>query len=124
MDPKHYLKALETPSVSGKELRHEPGFQEIERLLEAATRAVRTGANSQISLTANVDWDAILGIAQDLSESGRDLRLLVKVCRAWTNQSGFAGLTAGLDLLTQSLAIFWDSIHPSCAIGQTRARRL
>lgn len=112
MDAEPYLTVLDGPSVSGRELRHEPGFQEIERLLEGATRAARTDENGQPSLTSNVDWDAILSTARELAENGRDLRLLVKVCRAWTNQNGFAGIAAGLNLLTKSLDQYWDSIFP------------
>jgi type VI secretion system protein ImpA len=47
-----------------------------------------------------------------LATTGRDLRVLVIVARASTNIEGLAGLTAGLNLLNDTLEDYWDTVHP------------
>ncbi len=61
---------------------------------------------------ADVDWSAISDAAANLAKTGRDLRVLVIVARALTNINGLAGLTAGLNLLCDTLNEYWDTVHP------------
>ncbi len=112
MNAEPFLKAIDGALPSGVGLRNEPAFQAIERLMAPAARSDRTNDNGEISLSANVEWDDIVSQCEALSETGRDLRLLVIVARAWSNMDGFSGLAKGLELITSNLDGFWDSIHP------------
>jgi type VI secretion system protein ImpA len=105
-----FLAPLSDGSASGVDLRNDARFHAIERLLEPASRAVRTADGS--SGSAAVDWPSVLEGASDLAGSGRDLRLLVIAVRAMYATEGFAGLAEGLNLLTDTLRQFWDSVHP------------
>lgn len=113
-DLEAFLAPVDGPNPSGVELRNDARFHAIERLLEPASRRsrmedVRAGATGAVAL----DWDGLLVDATVLAASGRDLRLLVIVARAVANEAGFAGLAAGLTLLTETVERNWDDLHPA-----------
>lgn len=114
MDLEPFLVPVGQDNASGLELRNDPRFHGIERLLDPAARSlrlenVRGGGTGSI----DIDWSGVLDQAAELARSGRDLRLLVIVARALANAEGFAGLRDGLDLLTATVERFWDSAHPA-----------
>jgi type VI secretion system protein ImpA len=120
-DLETFLAPVADDSPSGVELRNDPRFHAIERLLEPAARSRRlearqSGGSGEVAL----DIDEILGAAEPLAETGRDLRLLVIVARASANESGFAGLGAGLTLLSETVSRYWDSLHPELRVGSTK----
>ncbi len=117
-----FLSPIDGSTPSGEELRNDPRFHEIERHIEPASRESRTDKDGNVSPTSDVDWSAILTAAEDLAGSGRDLRLLIVVCRAMANTAGFAGLADGLKMLTNSLEEYWDSIHPELRERDDRAQ--
>lgn len=114
MELEPFLVPVGEGNASGLELRNEPRFHGIERILDPAARAVRLeNVRSGGTGSANIDWSGILAEAADLAATGRDLRLLVIVTRALANAEGFAGLASGLDLLTATVERYWDSVHPA-----------
>lgn len=113
MELSSLLTEIDPAAPSGIDLRNEPAFHAIERLLEPAAQKVRRSSDGGPPSDADVDWAEVLETAAELASKGRDLRLLVIVVRAMTNQDGLPGLVAGLDLLNQSLSDFWDSLHPT-----------
>lgn len=118
-----FVAPLEGENPSGTELRNDPRFQRIERLLEPGSRAARTESpGERPAATSRVDWPEVLAQAQELASAGRDLRLLVVVTRAMANEGGidpktgylgFTGLARGLEMLTLNITTFWDSLHPA-----------
>lgn len=99
--------------ASGSELRNDPRFHAVERLLEPAARSfrlenVRTGGTGGVA----IDWPEILSQSVDLAAAGRDIRLLVIVARALANAEGFDGMRQGLDLLASTVDQHWDAVHP------------
>lgn len=114
MDLEPFLVPVGQDNASGSDLRNDPRFHSIERLLDPAARSlrlenVRGGGTGHI----DIDWGGVLDQAADLARSGRDIRLLVIVTRALANAEGFPGLQGGLDLLTATVERFWDSAHPT-----------
>jgi type VI secretion system protein ImpA len=114
MNIEWFLAPLDATNPSGIDLRNDGRFHAIERLLEPASRearlkAVASGGSGAVAL----DWAQILDDARTLAAMGRDLRLLVIIVRAMTNESGFAGLAEGLGLLTRTISQYWDSLHPA-----------
>ena len=114
MDLEPFMVPMADGSASGSELRNDPRFHAVERLLEPAARSfrlenVRTGGTGSIG----IDWPGILTQAADLAPTGRDIRLLVIVARALANAEGFDGLAQGLGLLTTTVDQHWDSLHPA-----------
>lgn len=121
MNIEWFLAPLDAANPSGIELRNDARFHAIERRLEPASRearqkAVAAGGSGSVSL----DWASIIDEARALAGVGRDLRLLLIVVRAMTNESGFAGLADGLGLLTRSITQYWDSLHPALRAHPSR----
>ncbi len=113
MDIEILLKPVEGDNPSGTELRHDARFHAIERLLEPADKKARVTPEGAFNPSAPpVGWDEISSTGMELAEDGRDLRLLVILVRAAFASDGFDGLATGLDMLTQTLATYWDSLHP------------
>ena len=120
-DLEAFLAPVDSANPSGVELRNDARFHAIERLLEPASRRYRledltSGGTGAVSL----DWDGLIAEAEDLAATGRDLRLLVIVARAAANETGFAGLAAGLTLLTETVEKNWDHLHPVLREGGTK----
>ena len=114
MDLEPFMVPMADGSASGSELRNDPRFHAVERLLEPAARSfrlenVRTGGTGSIG----IDWPGILTQAADLAPTGRDIRLLVIVARASSNAEGFDGMAEGLGLLTTTVDQHWDTVHPA-----------
>ena len=107
MDFTTFLAPVGPDHPSGVELRSDGRFDELVDLLRPASRSARlSGAGDR------VDWSEVFDKAAALAHEGRDLRLLVIVMRAAVNLEGVAGLSPGLDLLTETLEQFWDDLHP------------
>jgi type VI secretion system ImpA family protein len=70
------------------------------------------------------DWPAIIKLAGDtLADRSKDLQIAARLVEALTVQHGYAGLAAGLALLTGLVARYWDSVHPKPA-GRDLSDRL
>jgi type VI secretion system protein ImpA len=112
-----WLSPLDGPNPSGADLRDSDLFHEIERLTEIPRdeRDERNKPPPRVSVP--IDWSIVLQKADELRPTGRDLRLLVYVARALFHREGILGLAAGIDLISKSLDIYWDSIHPALRIG-------
>ncbi len=114
MDLEPFLVPVADGSASGSELRNDPRFHAVERLMEPAARSIRLeNVRSGGTGSVNIDWTDILAQAADLAGTGRDLRLLVIVVRALANAEGFDGLAQGLGLLTTTIEQHWDTVHPA-----------
>jgi type VI secretion system protein ImpA len=114
MDLEPFLVPVGSDDASGVELRNDPRFHAIERLMEPAARTFRLeNVKSGGTGSVVINWSSILEESADLATTGRDFRILVVVARALTNVEGFAGLEQGLGLLTQTVERFWDSVHPA-----------
>ncbi|MBU2959861.1 type VI secretion system ImpA family N-terminal domain-containing protein, partial [Citreicella sp. C3M06] len=114
MDVSTLLAPIEGPAPSGVELRHDDRFLAIDRLLDPADKSVRLNPDGSINGGApQVSWQLVSDQGMALASEGRDLKLLVILVRAGFALDGFGGLAQGLDMLTQTLAQYWDSLHPA-----------
>ncbi|MFV2053370.1 type VI secretion system protein TssA [Aliiroseovarius sp. YM-037] len=108
-----FLVPADNSNPSGVELRNDARFHALERQLEPAAIANRSGADSaDPDAAAIVDWEEVIEKSRDLAKDGQDLRLLVIVVRALYNLDGFGGLAAGLGMLSGVIDEFWDTVHP------------
>lgn len=107
------LDSISDDAPSGVELRNDPRFHAIERLLGPAARENRLNPDGTLNESApDVDWQDVLDQSLALAKDGRDLRLLVILVRAVAAVEDFDGLAQGLDLLKDTLAGHWDTLHP------------
>lgn len=108
------LEPLEGDNPSGVELRNEPRFHAIERLLETATKTNRVLPDGTLNPSAApIDWPSIERDGLDLAQTGRDLRMLNILIRAGVATDGFEGLAAGLKMLDATLETYWDTLNPA-----------
>ncbi len=108
-----FHSVIDAAAPSGTDLRNEPEFHAIERMLAPAARDARVQTDGDgPPAAADVDWAAVFDACAALAKTGRDLRLLVVVVRALANQDGLAGLVAGLGLINDTLNQHWDTLHP------------
>lgn len=113
-----WLDRLDGENPSGEDLRNDPRFHELERLLEPQVKVEYDERNRPSSpVTVPVDWGSVLVKAEELRACGRDLRLLVIVTCALTNEEGLAGLARGLTLIAQTFDMHWETMHPALRPG-------
>jgi len=109
-----WLSPLDGESPSGEDLRNNPRFHELERLIEPQIKVDYDDHNKPLSRSSiPVDWAAVLQLAEELRRRGRDLRLLTIVARALADESGLAGVAVGLNLIASSFEMHWETMHPS-----------
>lgn len=114
MELEPFLVPVGEGNASGLELRNDPRFHGIERMLDPAARSFRQeNIQSGGTGSVNIDWSEILSQAAELAGTGRDIRLLVIVARSLAGAEGFSGLARGLDLLSATVEQYWDSVHPT-----------
>ncbi len=109
-----WLNPLNGENPSGEDLRNDPRFHELERLIEPQVDVVhdeRNRPSSQVSIP--VDWAAVLDKAEEMRAQGRDLRLITLVTRAQANAQGLAGLAEGLTLIARTFDEHWETMHPA-----------
>jgi type VI secretion system protein ImpA len=108
-----WLTPLKGENPSGRELRNDQRFHDLERLMQPRIEVTRDERNQPVSQTAiPVDWSDVLQRAEALRADGRDLRLLVIVVRALANVRGLAGLADGLSLVARTFEAHWDTMYP------------
>ena len=113
MELEPFLVRVGDGDASGSELRNDPRFHAVERLMEPAARSFRLeSVKSGGTGGVNIDWSEVLSQSADLAASGRDIRLLVIVARALANAESFDGMQQGLGLLTATVEQYWDTVHP------------
>ena len=61
-------------------------------------------------------------IAKQLCTRTRDLRVLVPLTLAWTENRGLPGYVDGLQLVDAVLQKFWNDVHPRVVDGDLQAR--
>ncbi|KGT95220.1 hypothetical protein NG99_04115 [Erwinia typographi] len=58
------------------------------------------------------DWNKVERLASGLLSRTKDIRVMLALTRAWTQLKGLPGYAAGLELLKQSLLLYWEPIWP------------
>ena len=119
IDFSSWLSSLDGDSPSGVNLRDLDKFAELEALI--GTGIERDEREDHKKKAPPVDWSDVLERAEALHGQGRDVRLLVVVVRALTNLHGFPGLAEGLSLMTRTLELHWDTVHPQLRDGMPPA---
>lgn len=58
------------------------------------------------------DWNKVERLASDLLTRTKDLRVMLALTRAWTQLRGLTGYASGLQLIKQSLLLYWEPLWP------------
>lgn len=63
------------------------------------------------------DWNKVEALASGVLLRSKDLRAMLALTRAWTHLKGLNGYARGLQLITQSLQRYWQSLYPALEEG-------
>lgn len=100
---------VEGPHPCGEDLEYDPDFMALH---QATTGKREQQFGSTIIPAEPPDWARVERIAKQLCTRTRDLRVLVPLTLAWTENRGFPGYVDGLQLVDAVLQKFWDDVHP------------
>jgi type VI secretion system protein ImpA len=103
------LAPLSEAAPCGDNLEYDPLFLSLE---EAVQGKPEVQYGNTITPATPPDWQAVRGLALQLMERSRDLRLAVALARALLGLDGVPGLADGLALLAGLLTEHWDGVHP------------
>ena len=81
-------------SPCGENLEYDPEYQALELAVGAA------------------EWSEVLTQGLAVAQRTRDLRVAIFISRAGLHTSGYAGFSAGLELIAQLLETHWEELHP------------
>ena len=95
---------------AGVPLRHEPVFSQIRE----ARRSDDDGSRRPEDGPAKVaDWAKVTELSSTaLATQSKDLELAGWLTESLLRREGFGGLRAGLDLLRELIARYWDTLYP------------
>lgn len=105
---------IEGPLPCGEDLEYDPDFMALH---QATTGKREQQFGSTIIPAEPPDWARVERIAKQLCTRTRDLRVLVPLTLAWTENRGLPGYADGLQLVDAVLQKFWDDVHPCVSDG-------
>ena len=91
---------------------HDGVYQALQQAIRGRVEYKVVG-NDEVRVYHPPDWRAVYDQALDCATRTRDLRVCIMLTRAAASNDGPAGLTAGLELLRETCARFWDELHPA-----------
>lgn len=120
MELDQFFAPVDSDAPSGVDLRNDARFHAIEQLIAPAAKENRAASDDgDAAAASSVEWVDVRDKAAELATEGQDLRLLVIVTRSLFNTDRFAGLAAGLDMLTKLLDGFGTRCTRRCVTGPT-----
>lgn len=109
-------RPISDAAPAGAEARQSP---EYERLLE------ETGKLGSLQGAAAVDWNVVVASAADvLDKQAKDIPAAVYLCVGLAHTQGMDGLAAGVRVLADLLACWWDACFPPLKRLRARANML
>jgi len=110
MDLDALLAPLSAERPCGENLEYDADFIAME--LACAGKAEQQFGDTLIPAEP-ADWNKVEALASGLLLRSKDLRAMLALTRAWTQLKGLSGYAKGLQLITQSLQQFWQSLYPA-----------
>jgi type VI secretion system protein ImpA len=104
---------VEGPFPCGEDLEYDPDFMALQ---QATTGKREQQFGSTIIPAEPPDWARVERIAKQLCTRTRDLRVLVPLTLAWTENRGLPGYVDGLHLVDGVLQKFWTDVHPRVVV--------
>lgn len=114
------LRPISAAKPAGKNLRDHAVYDELRRARSADDTLDRGGWQRKLKLA---DWNRVTELAtRALAANTKDLQIAAWLTEALARKHGLAGLREGLQLVTELLARFWDSLHPEIEDGDLDMR--
>lgn len=109
MDIEQLLEPISPDEPCGENLEYDPDFGELER---AAQPVAAQEIGESVVEGQEPDWQAVAGMARDLLQRTKDLRVAVLLARALLYTQGLPGFREGLAVLRGLVERYWDEVHP------------
>jgi type VI secretion system protein ImpA len=120
IDIQTILTPISDDNPAGEDLRYSATFEELKEARRADDPLDRGDWQRDIKTT---DWDKIIALAGEaLSNRTKDLQIAAFLVEALTHTEGFAGVAAGLNILTGFLQEFWEHVYPRIEEGDLEYR--
>ncbi len=120
MDMATLLTPLTPASPCGDDLEYHADFIAME---QACTGKAEQQFGALLIPAEPADWDRVATLACSVLMRSKDLRAMLALTRAWTELQGLSGYARGLELITQSLQCYWQSLYPQLdGAGEEGAR--
>ncbi|AHG20849.1 hypothetical protein Z042_15480 [Chania multitudinisentens RB-25] len=103
------LAPISHDAPCGDNLEYDADFLAMEKASEG--KAEQQFGSTIIPAEAP-DWMQVERLATALLARTKDLRVMLKLTHAWTQTRGLPGYAAGLTLIQQALARYWDALLP------------
>jgi type VI secretion system protein ImpA len=104
---------VEGPFPCGEDLEYDPDFMALQ---QATTGKREQQFGTTIIPAEPPDWARVERIAKQLCTRTRDLRVLVPLTLAWTENRGLPGYVDGLQVVDGVLQKFWSDVHPRVVV--------
>jgi type VI secretion system protein ImpA len=91
---------------------HDGVYQALQQAIKGRVEYKVVGKD-EVRVFHPPDWREVYDQALDCAGRTRDLRVCIMLTRAAASNDGPAGLTAGLELLRETCARFWEELHPA-----------
>jgi type VI secretion system protein ImpA len=119
--PDTLLRPIAGPNPSGQSLRYDPVYEKVKEARREEAGDLPWGTWSRAVKTA--DPALVIRLTTEaLSTKSKDLQLAAWLTEALLRQEGIGGLKTGLDLATQLIGQFWDTIYPLAEDGDIELR--
>ncbi|TVS20341.1 MAG: type VI secretion system protein TssA [Planctomycetaceae bacterium] len=109
LDIEQLLEPISPDQPCGADLEYDADFGELER---AAQPVAAQEIGESVVEGQEPDWRAVAGMARDLLERTKDLRVAVLLARALLYTQGLPGFCQGLAVLRGLVERYWDEVHP------------
>jgi type VI secretion system protein ImpA len=103
------LRPVTEDAPAGPDLEYDPAYLEAFR---TSLGAPERRMGDTVVAAEEPDWRQVQALAGDLLTRSKDLRVAVLLTRALSHLQGLEGLAAGLALIRDMLARYWDQLHP------------
>ena len=121
IDLQHLLQPIAPGRPAGESLRYEGTYDRIAEARREDDPALSQGIYK--TRLKRADWEADETICiLALGTRSKDLQIAGWLLEAWLHLHGFAGVEAGLRLLTGLCQNFWDDLYPTLAGGDVEDR--
>jgi type VI secretion system ImpA family protein len=115
------LRPISAVSIAGENL----AFSELHDSITEARRedSAATSAGIWEAEQKRANWDLVIQLSvEGLTTRSKDLQLAIWLAEALLHKQGIAGLTEGLEIITELCKAYWDHLYPLIEDGDTEAR--
>lgn len=104
------LAPIPGDNPAGEDIRYTAAYEELKEARRADDPLDRGDWQRDIKTS---DWNKIIALAcEALSNKTKDLQIAAFLVEALANTEGFAGVAAGLHIITGFLQEFWEQLYP------------